>query len=644
LLLASLYSHAQKRHDFSLEKLFAKYPESFDSIIAHKEDYRLQVLYTRIDRDASNIPHLTTYSYDADKYYYYCASMMKLPASALTLEKLNNLTKYRVTMLDSVGIDTIACSDLNPQSMMLGTPYSCLSQYIKEMLLVSNNNAFNPVYDFLGQYEFQERLHQLGYRSAVISNRYAGCDTIQNRYGDPVSLFDRETHRIKYAQPATVNTRRQFYEGDLSPLVGNGYLGGGALINQPKSFLFANYIKLSELHKLLTKIIFPETQLPSEKLNLTHNDYQYLYKCMGMFPRECAYPAFDSIRYPDNYMKYFMGLDSNTYTMPSNIRIFNKVGQAYGFMTDCSYVVDTLNKVEFFLSCAMYLNADGILNDGKYEYDQTGFPFFHNLFNAVYDEELMRHKQFLPKLHLPDFTDTLLVKPVVKPIWLKIDSTQDMSKIEATLVCLADSMWQDRKLYINYDNPTADEIFYRNLMIALRLPSSATYPFDALRQRNISIITSDDKKLRVFSWDKDSPYDNYALMQFMDSNKVQLKRSNDFNEVSTPKLTYKKIYQLKEKSTPIYLLIGETSAASGGSGYLQAFGEKAGQPVRLKIFKENPANDMLYDAILVEKKTGKETITYDSKHKTLSYPVIIKSGRKIKTQTHKLRFDGTIFK
>jgi len=65
-----------------------------------------------------------------------------------------------------------------------------------------------------------------------------------------------------------------------------------------------------------------------------------------------------------------MDLDSGTYTMPDNIRIFNKVGQAYGFMTDCSYVVDTLNKVEFFLSCSMYLNADGILNDGIYEYDR----------------------------------------------------------------------------------------------------------------------------------------------------------------------------------------------------------------------------------------------------------------------------------
>jgi hypothetical protein len=66
---------------------------------------------------------------------------------------------------------------------------------------------------------------------------------------------------------------------------------------------------------------------------------------MGMFPRECAYPVFDSLHYPDNYMKYFMNLDSGVHTMPDNIRIFDKVGQAYGFMTDTQLLL-VLNSFE----------------------------------------------------------------------------------------------------------------------------------------------------------------------------------------------------------------------------------------------------------------------------------------------------------
>src|SRR5580698_9169003 len=53
--------------------------------------------------------------------------------------------------------------------------------------------------------------------------------------------------------------------------------------------------------------------------------------------------------------------------LSANTRAFNKVGWAYGFMTDCSYIQDTLNKVEFFISCTMYLNNDEILNDEVYE-------------------------------------------------------------------------------------------------------------------------------------------------------------------------------------------------------------------------------------------------------------------------------------
>jgi hypothetical protein len=425
--------------------------------------------------------------------------------------------------------------------------------------------------------------------------------------------------------------------------VGTGYIGGtNQLINLPKDFRFANYIALSDLHKLLTKIIFPETQLPSEKLNLTLRDYQYLYKCMGMFPRESAYPKLDSVHYPDMYMKYFMGNDSGVYVMPDNIRIFNKVGQAYGFMTDCSYVVDTLNKVEFFLSCSMYLNADGILNDGIYEYDQTGYPFFRNLFNVVYDEELIRHKQYLPKLQLPDFSDTLLVKPQ-PPAWLHVDSTKSMTEIEAILCHLADSMWQDRKLYVNYDNPTSDEVFYRNLSIVLRMKASLDYPFDDLRQKNISIVASGDKKLRVFSWDKDSPSSNYALLQFSDQNgKIHLRRPADFKENKLmPKIIYSAIYQVNSSTGPIYLLSGQTSQATGAAEYMQAYTLTNGRPDKAKIFNYNKEQ---YSDLLVEKRTGKEHIIYNAKHQTVKFPMVTKSGKKLKSHKIKLKFDGKIFK
>ncbi|MCW3124352.1 MAG: hypothetical protein JWO03_10 [Bacteroidetes bacterium] len=628
LLLLLVYSsgYAQRQPHFSFDSLFAKYPYAFDSVIAHKEDYRLQLLYTRIDRDANNIPHLTTYSYDADRYYYYCASMMKLPACALTLEKLNNLSKYRVNMLDSLAIDTVPCTDLSPETMMLGTPYSLPVQYIKEMLLVSNNHAFNPIYDFLGQYDFQERLRKIGYPSAVISNRYAGCDTDQNRRCDPVSLFDRKTHQLKYTQPCIINQRRQFYEGELSPLVGNAYLGGGGVINEPKSFRFANYIKLSELHKLLTKIIFPQTQSGGEKLNLTHSDYQYLYKCMGMFPRECAYPAFDSVNYPDNYMKYFIGIDSGSYTMPANIRIFNKVGQAYGFMTDCSYVMDTLNKVEFFLSCAMYLNADGILNDGKYEYDQIGYPFFHSLFNGVYSEELTRHKDFTAKLELPDFSDTLLVKPTL-PKWMRVDSTATIADMERSLCTLYDTMFPAR----SQRREELITLFGNNLAIVLRQQASYNYSFGELSKR-ITIVSSPDQKLCIFQYLISSPATGYLLGSYVQNNDTRKSLMSLEPVLCQDNSHYPDcdiiFDEVKSKKGVVYYLRRDCGSP------LFAYSISGGKLKKEKIFQLS--STLTDNVVIADFKCDK---LLPRVKRRISFKVY-ETGKKAK----QLRFDGTIFK
>jgi hypothetical protein len=85
--------------------------------------------------------------------------------------------------------------------------------------------------------------------------------------------------------------------------------------------------------------------------------------------------------------------------MPANVRVFNKVGWSYGFMTDVSYVVDFENNIEYMLSASVYVNSDEIVNDGKYDYKMMGYPFMYQLGQAVYQYELRR-----PRLHAPDLS------------------------------------------------------------------------------------------------------------------------------------------------------------------------------------------------------------------------------------------------
>ena len=90
-LLISMSTFAQKPTNI-LEQLLLAHPEKFKKLTDHPEKYRLQILYTQIDRDANNKPSLTTYSYRADtNEYFYPASTVKLAASVLALEKLNTL-------------------------------------------------------------------------------------------------------------------------------------------------------------------------------------------------------------------------------------------------------------------------------------------------------------------------------------------------------------------------------------------------------------------------------------------------------------------------------------------------------------------------------------------------------------------------
>ena len=82
--------------------------------------------------------------------------------------------------------------------------------------------------------------------------------------------------------------------------------------------------------------------------------------------------------------------------MPDNVRVFNKVGWAYGFLTDASYVVDFAHNTEYMLAATIYANSDDTLNDDKYEFETVGRPFLYQLGQTIYNYELNRPRQYNP--------------------------------------------------------------------------------------------------------------------------------------------------------------------------------------------------------------------------------------------------------
>ncbi len=119
---------------------------------------------------------------------------------------------------------------------------------------------------------------------------------------------------------------------------------------------------------------------------------------MSQLPFETTYPEYDTKEFYDAYCKFFMFGTQKHKPLPKHIRIFNKPGWSYGFLTDVAYIIDLEKNIEFMLSATIYCNADGILYDDKYDYDKIGLPFLEQIGQTIYHYELKRERKHQPDL------------------------------------------------------------------------------------------------------------------------------------------------------------------------------------------------------------------------------------------------------
>jgi hypothetical protein len=394
LLLFALSARAQSDANL-LEKLMQQKPAQFGKILANPNEYRLQILYTQINRDKNNVPHFKEYSYRLNpKEYFYPASTVKMPLAFLALEKINNLKIKGLTKSTLMVYDSVA----DRQEPIYNNPYSIngtqnIEQAVKEIFLVSDNNAANRLFEFVTPHTVHEQLANKGYKDVYIRNRLElGRTAKENRSTQAIDFYN-EQGKIIYHQPAAFNKDSLPY---YNAFIGNGYLNNqDSLIKGPLNFSEKNRIYLSDLTHILKSVLFFDQTPPSQRFNLTTEDRKFLLHYMHTLPNESQYPTYDTANYWPSYCK-FLYTGSEKGPFPSNIKIFNKVGDAYGFLLDIAYVMDPEKKIEFMLSAVIYCNSDGIINDSMYDYDSVGYPFYKNLGQLIYNYELQRKKAFLP--------------------------------------------------------------------------------------------------------------------------------------------------------------------------------------------------------------------------------------------------------
>ena len=368
-----------------LDKVLNKNIYELQKVLKNKEKHDLQILLNEIKRDDSGKAVFKEDAFQLDEgRYFYPASTAKLPIAILSLQKINEL---RSNGLQISGDSPFFITDKNGEILVKRDSTHSLgiltiNHLIKKIFLVSDDNAYNYLFDFLGTDYINKELTQRGLSKTRLYHKFLfGADNF-NTWG---YTFLNENQKIIYHQPsisALVDLKPNNLKGILK---GIGHIKSDSLLLKPMNFERKNRISIRDLEGILKRIIFPEAFSEKELFNLTKTDYKFLRYWMSRTTLESNYPDYNDDKHWDSYCKFFIYGDQKGAMIPE-IRIFNKVGQAYGTLTDVAYIKDEKNKIEFFLTATILVNENMIYNDDFYEYDEIGIPFLAALGRSVHKE------------------------------------------------------------------------------------------------------------------------------------------------------------------------------------------------------------------------------------------------------------------
>jgi hypothetical protein len=347
-----------------LPDLLAAEEKAISRVMADPETYQVQVRYSRIERSGGSVV-FTDYDYRVDpEQYFYPASTVKFPVALAALEKLGELDGM----------------DLNTRYYIEGDSVEhTFAEDIVRIFAVSDNHANNRLFEFLGQDDINRR----------IRDKEAGPISIRHRLG-----YHREELTTQplviYLNDSITTLSEPIVNHSPEPLElsgfqkGVGYYDADSLVMEPFDFKVKNYLPVTTLHGLMKRVIFPGQFPQDQRFDISAADRDFLLKAMRILPRQAGY---DEASHPDGYCKFFLYGDTPE-RIPDHMEIYNKVGFAYGTLTDCAYIRDRESGVEFLLTATILVNENGIFNDDVYQYEEVGLPFLASLGRQIYQYEL----------------------------------------------------------------------------------------------------------------------------------------------------------------------------------------------------------------------------------------------------------------
>ena len=350
--------------------------------------HEVQILYTRIHRDSSGLPKFERHNFQVNsKQYFYPASTVKFPVAILALQKIRKLQSQGIPVTADTPFKVLFSENLIKKTDSTHPKNNLtIAHLIKKIFLVSDNMAYNYLFDFIGSDNANKAIHNIGITNFNLSHKFSDSE---NENSTPRFIFFNQKGDTIYNQAPIISNQKIKNTNLGGVLKGKGYIKDGILIGESMDFSEKNYVSISALHQILERIIFPKLFSKKKQFTIEPEDYFFLRYWMSRTPNEVTIPFYDRETFFDSYCKFFIYGDKKG-EMTNNIRIYNKVGLAYGTATDVAYVKDS-NGVEFFLTATILTNKNEIFNDNTYEYDQLGIPFLAALGREIYQFEKNIH-------------------------------------------------------------------------------------------------------------------------------------------------------------------------------------------------------------------------------------------------------------
>jgi hypothetical protein len=343
-----------------LEKALSSDDPAIARVMANPEKYELQIRLSQTIKAGEQVRFEDIDYQVDDSVYFYPASTVKFAVAVAALEKLNqqDVDIHQRYYIEGDSLEASFADD------------------IRAVFAISDNHANNRLFEYVGQDGINAQLRERGVSPIRIAHRLstALADTLITR---PLLLLgqNEESTATRAIENSPIEALK--LKGMTK---GIGFMNGSEKIDEAFDFSRKNYFPISAQNALLKRVIFPEAFEEKDRLQISESQREYLLHTMSKLPREQGY---DPEEFYDGYVKFFLFGDSED-VIPTDFKIYNKVGYAYGTLTDTAYIVNQKEGVAFLLHATILVNKDGVFNDDQYEYDEIGIPFLAALGRELY--------------------------------------------------------------------------------------------------------------------------------------------------------------------------------------------------------------------------------------------------------------------